>query len=99
MLVHRLQRWPNIKPTLSHCLVLAEACTARPAASVDKPHCVSHISVVPKRNNKFRLIQNLRPVRVVNDSCCKVTFQGEYIKTVAQLIEPTDDLVTVNIKN
>ena len=28
--------------------------------------------------------KNLRPVRVVNDSCCKVTFQFEDIKTVAQ---------------
>ena len=95
MLVHRLRRWPNIKPTLSHCLVLAEACTARPAASVDKPHCVSHISWF--QNGIYH--PNLRPVRVVNDSCCKVTFQWEDIKTVAQLIEPTDDLVTVDIKN
>ena len=31
--------------------------------------------MVPKRNNKSRIIQNLR---VVNDSCCKVTFQCEY---------------------
>ena len=68
------------------------------AGSVDKPHCVSHIAVVPKRNNKFRLIQNLRPVKVVNDSCCKVTFQCEDIETVAQLIESKDDLVTVDIK-
>ena len=37
--------------------------------SCDKPHYV-----VPKRNNKLRLIQNLRPVWVVNDSCCMVTF-------------------------
>ena len=38
-------------------------------------------------------------VRVVNDSCCKVTFQYEDNKTVAQLIEPKDDLVTVDVKN
>ena len=62
-------------------------------------HYVSHIGVVPTWNNKFRLIQNLRPVRVVNASCCKVTFQCEKIKTVAQLIEPKDDLVAVDIKN
>ena len=67
--------------------------------SVDKPHYVSHIALVPKRNNKFCLIQNLRPVRGVNDSCCKVTFHCEDIKTVAQLIEHTGDLVTVDIKN
>ena len=64
-----------------------------------KPHYVSHIAVVPKRNYKFRLIQNLRPVRVVNYSCCKLTFQCENFKTVAQLIEPKDDLATVDIKN
>ena len=36
---------------------------------------------------------------VVNDSCCKGTFQCEDIKTAAQLIEPNDDLFTVDIKN
>ena len=51
------------------------------------PHCVSHIAVVLKQNNKLCLIQNLRPVRVVNNNCCKVTFQCEDIKTVAQLID------------
>ena len=51
--------------------------------------------MVPKRNNKFCLIQNLR---VVNDSCCKVTIRREDIKNVAQLIEPKNDLVTVDIK-
>ena len=66
--------------------------------SADKAHCVSHIAVVPKRNNKYPLMHNLRQVRVVDDSFCKVTFQCENIKTVAQLIEPKDDLVTVDIK-
>ena len=32
LLVHHARRWPNIKPTLSQCLVLAGVCTARPAA-------------------------------------------------------------------
>ena len=65
--------------------------------AVDKPHCVSHIAVVLKRNYKSCLIQNIRLVRVVNDNCCKLTFQCEDIKTVAQLIEPKGDLV--DIKN
>ena len=56
--------------------------------------------MVPEQNNNiFHLIQNLWPVRVVNDSCCKVTFQCEDIRTVAQLIEPKEDLVTVDRKN
>ena len=84
---HR-RRWPSIGPALSQRLVFA--------GSVDRPHCDSHIDVVLKKNNKFRLIQSLRPVRVVNDSCCKVKFQCEDKKTVAQLIEPKDDLVTVD---
>ena len=29
------------------------------ARSVDRPHYVSHIGVVPERNNKFRLIHRL----------------------------------------
>ena len=36
---------------------------------------------------------------MVNDSCCKVTFHCEDIKTVAQLMESKDDLVTVDIIN
>ena len=90
MLGQRRRRWASIPPALGQRLVFA--------GNVKKPHCISHIAVVPKRDNKFRLIQNLRPGGVVNDSCCKVTFQCVDIKTVAQLIEPTDDLVTVNIK-
>ena len=91
MLGQRRRRWASIGPALGQRFVFA--------GSIDKPHYVSHIAVVPKRNNTFRLIQNFKPVRVVNDSCCKVTFQCEDIKTVAQLIEPTDDVVTVDIKN
>ena len=54
------RRWAKIGPALGQRLVFA--------GSVDRPHCVSHIS-----------------------GC-------EDIKTVAQLIEPKDDLVTVDIK-
>ena len=64
MLGQRHRRWTSIGPTFGQRLVFAR--------SVDKPHFVSHISVVPKRNNKFCLIQNLRPVMVVNDSCCNL---------------------------
>ena len=87
----RRRRWASIEPALGQRLVFP--------GSVDKPHYVSHIGVVLERNNKFCLIQNLMQVRVVNDSCCKVTFQCEDITTVAQLTEPEDDLVTVDLKN
>ena len=39
--------WASIGPALGQSLVFA--------GSVDMPHSVSHIGVVPKRNNKFRL--------------------------------------------
>ena len=89
MLGQRRRRWASIGPALGQSLVFA--------GSVVKPNFVSHINVVPKRNNKLRLIQN--PVRVVKDRCCKVTLWCEDIEIVAQLIEPKDDLVTVDIKN
>ena len=55
----------------------------------------------PKSNARAHLKQRKkhRGLRVVNDSCCKVTFQCEDITTVAQLIQPKDKLVTVHRKN
>ena len=61
MLGQRRKWWARIGQALGQHLVFA--------ASVDRPHCVSHIT-----------------------GC-------EDIKTVAQLIEPKDDLVTVDIKH
>ena len=65
-------------------------------------HCTSplHVSplgVVPKKTGKKnRLIVDLRSL---NESCKKTGFQYEDIKTVSQLIQPDDSLVTLDIKN
>ena len=48
MLGQLRRRWAIIGPALGQRLVFAR--------SVNKPHYVLHIGVVPKRNNKFRLI-------------------------------------------
>ena len=50
MLGQHRRWWASIVPALRKRLVLA--------GSVYKPHCVWHIGVVPKRNNKFCLIHS-----------------------------------------
>ena len=61
--------------------------------------CFAHLRGSKREKYILRVIQNFRQVKVVNDSCCRVTFQCEDIKTVAQLIQPKDDVATVDIKN
>ena len=51
MLGQRRRRWASNWPALGQCLVFA--------VSVDKPQYVSHIGVVPKRNDKFCSIHSL----------------------------------------
>ena len=48
MLGQRRRQRARIEPTLGQRLVFA--------GSILKPHCVSYIGVVPKRNNKYRLL-------------------------------------------
>ena len=62
----------------------------------EKPHCVSPIGVVPKRNGKLRLITDLR---ALNSSCKPDTFKNEDIRTVKELIQPKDHMVTVDLEN
>ena len=62
----------------------------------EKPHCVSPINCVPKKNGKLRLIVDLR---VVNESCNVPKFANENIETVCNLIKPEDSLVTIDLKN
>ena len=45
MLGQRRRQWASIGPALGRCLVFA--------GSVDRPHCVSHIAVVPEQNNDY----------------------------------------------
>ena len=61
-----------------------------------KPHCISPIHCVPKRNGKFRLIHDLR---LLNAWCKPATFTNESINEVIQLVRPNDVLLTFDIKS
>jgi len=50
------------------------------------PQCISPISCVPKKNKKLRLITDLR---VLNQHCCKRSFQYEDIKSVLDCVQPS----------
>ena len=65
------------------------------------PHCVSGLSVVPKKSynegsDKFRLILDLREV---NKYCEVPKFNYSDINSVIEIIEPKDQLVTLDIKS
>ncbi len=62
----------------------------------DIPVCVSPINLVPKKNNSFRLITDLREI---NEHTKKVSFQYETIDIALQSIQPEDFMVTLDIKN
>ena len=61
-----------------------------------KPHCVNPVGCVPKKGGKRRLITDLRKL---NNHCATPKFRNEDINTVSDLIQPHDQLVTVDIKN
>ena len=61
----------------------------------EKPRCVSPISTVPKKDS-FRLITDLRRV---NSFCDARSFIYEDIKMVIDLAQPSDNIVTCDIKN
>ena len=60
------------------------------------PYCVSPIQCVPKKNGKLRLVVDLRNV---NDFIQRCSFQNEGISTVSELIEGSDTLFSVDLKN
>ena len=62
----------------------------------DRPFCVSPISCVPKKGGKLRLITDLR---VLNGHCSAPKFSNEGIDNVANIIQPNDCMVTLDIKN
>ena len=61
-----------------------------------RPKCVSPLGVVPKKNNKLRLIHDLR---VLNDCCRPSGFQYEDIRSVSKCVQAGDSLITLDIKN
>lgn len=63
---------------------------------VKKPKFISPISVVPKRNNKLRMIHNLK---VLNEYIECPTFRSEDIRTTMDLIECDDLMTSIDIRN
>jgi len=61
-----------------------------------KPHCVSGLSVVPKKSNQLRLILDLRNV---NAHCNAPKFTYSDINSVVEIVRPEDRLVTLDIKS
>ena len=64
--------------------------------AVTKPLCVSPLGVVPKKQNKLRLILDLRQL---NRYCSVEKFQYEDIRTALELVEPHDIYITADLKN
>jgi hypothetical protein len=63
---------------------------------VHKPYFVSPINVVPKKQNKFRLITNLK---VLNTHIFVKTFRNEDIRTLMELVQHGDEMISVNLKD
>ena len=64
-----------------------------------KPICVNPINCVPKKktsSSKFRLITDLRRVNLL---CAKVGYKNEDIRTIAQLVEHDDLMISVDLKD
>ena len=61
-----------------------------------KPKCVSPISCVPKKNNKFRLVTDLRHI---NNHSHPPKVKYEDINTVISVVRPKDYIVTADLQN
>ena len=64
--------------------------------TVNRPKFVSPIGCVPKRNNKHRLIVDLREL---NSYCSPPSFKYEGIDTVCSLMKPGDVFCTFDLQN
>jgi hypothetical protein len=60
------------------------------------PKFISPLNVVPKKNNKFRLITNLKMLNGFVDLC---TFKNEDIRTSMNLVATGDEMVTVDLQD
>lgn len=61
-----------------------------------KPYFISPLNVVPKKDNKFRLITNLKELNTYVDL---KTFKQEDVRTCMDLINPGDEMVTLDIQD
>jgi hypothetical protein len=64
------------------------------ACSIKQPRCVSPLGVVPKKNNKLRLISDLRQL-----NCDVPKFRYEDISTALELVQPHDNFITADLQN
>jgi len=62
----------------------------------EKPYCLSPIKCVPKKNNKLRLVTDLRQL---NSSLSPPKFKYEDIHTVSSVVESGDHMVSLDLKN
>lgn len=64
----------------------------------ERPMCISPISCVPKKGStsKFRLVTDFRRL---NSCCSKVGYKNEDIRTVAELVQAEDYMISVDLKD
>ena len=62
-----------------------------------KPHCISRISTVPKKDGALRLITYLRHLNSFLNNNKKPVYEN--IDTVLNIVEPEDKLITLDIKD
>lgn len=61
-----------------------------------QPLFLNPIKCVPKKNNKLRLITDLR---VLNSHCDVASYKNEDIRTVAEFVQPDDYMISVDLKD
>ena len=62
----------------------------------DSLQFISPINCVPKKNNKFRLVADLRHI---NSNICAKNFKYDNISSITETIQSKDKLVTIDIKD
>ena len=62
----------------------------------EKPHCISGISVVPKKSSDFRLILDFKKVNAFREP---PKFSYTDINSAVEIVDPGDKLVTLDIKS
>ena len=62
----------------------------------EKPVCILAMQAVPKKNNKFRLVVDCRPVNIHIDT---PKFSQEGISVVSEIIEKDDKMITIDLES
>lgn len=88
---YSIQQYDFLDAEINNLLLLGRIEKAQ-----DKPHCISPIKCVPKKNKTFRLICDLRHV---NNYCVPPKFKYEDIDSVIQCVKPKDYMITTDLKD